>query len=102
MPGLIGERHCVAGEARRVPGLVSPVLAAAIVLAVMVLGSWRSTPLDARIPLAHLGWEYGYIAAALVEGRGFADPFGAGTGATAWMPPLLAFSFLSTCIGDNI
>lgn len=36
----------------------------------------------------HLGAEYFRIAKALVEGRGFSDPFGAGTGATAWMPPL--------------
>lgn len=27
------------------------------------------------------------VAAALVEGRGFSDPFGGGTGLTAWMPP---------------
>ncbi|MBW2274248.1 MAG: hypothetical protein JRG96_13325 [Deltaproteobacteria bacterium] len=36
----------------------------------------------------HLGAEYFRIAMALVEGRGFSDPFGAGTGPTAWMPPL--------------
>jgi len=32
--------------------------------------------------------EPGNVAAALVEGRGFSDPFGGGTGATAWVPPL--------------
>jgi hypothetical protein len=36
----------------------------------------------------HLGAEYYRIATALLEGRGFSDPFGAGTGPTAWMPPL--------------
>lgn len=35
----------------------------------------------------HLGAEYYKIATAIVEGRGFSDPFGAGTGPTAWMPP---------------
>ncbi len=34
-----------------------------------------------------LGGEYFEIAVALAEGRGFADPFHAGTGATGWMPP---------------
>jgi hypothetical protein len=36
----------------------------------------------------HLGGEYFNIAQALVDGRGFADPFGEATGPTAWMPPL--------------
>ena len=39
-------------------------------------------------PGAHNWAEIGNIAAALVEGRGFSDPFGGGTGATAWAPPL--------------
>jgi len=34
------------------------------------------------------GWEYGNIAASVVEGRGFADPFGIDSGPSAWMPPL--------------
>jgi hypothetical protein len=42
--------------------------------------------------------ENGNIAAALVHGRGFADPFASDTGPTAWMPPgmpaLLALVFL--------
>jgi hypothetical protein len=36
----------------------------------------------------HLGGEYFNIAQALVDGRGFSDPFGEATGPTAWMPPL--------------
>jgi hypothetical protein len=36
-----------------------------------------------------LGGEYVQIARALVSGRGFANPFGRETGATAWQPPLL-------------
>jgi hypothetical protein len=35
-----------------------------------------------------LGAEYLNIARALVDGRGFSDPFAAGTGPTAWMPPV--------------
>ncbi len=34
------------------------------------------------------GWEMGRIARALVQGRGFADPFWGHTGPTAWTPPL--------------
>lgn len=34
------------------------------------------------------GWEYGNIAEALVNGRGYSDAFGLGSGSTAWMPPL--------------
>ena len=36
----------------------------------------------------HLGGEHYGIAVALVNGRGFADPFFARTGPTAWMPPV--------------
>jgi hypothetical protein len=36
----------------------------------------------------HLGAEYYNIAQALVEGRGYSDPFGEITGPTAWQPPL--------------
>src|ERR1700689_5032722 len=32
--------------------------------------------------------EPGNVAAALVQGRGFSDPFDGGTGATAWVSPL--------------
>ena len=37
------------------------------------------------------GWEMGRIARALVNGRGFADPFGLPTGPTAWEPPLYPY-----------
>jgi hypothetical protein len=40
----------------------------------------------------HLGAEYFNIAKALVDGRGFSDPWGEPTGRpTAWMPPMLSF-----------
>jgi hypothetical protein len=38
--------------------------------------------------LRHLGAEYFNVAQALVDGRGYADPFAEATGPTAWMPPL--------------
>lgn len=43
---------------------------------------------DAQALQPHLGGEYFNIARALLEGRGFSDPFGERTGPTAWMPPL--------------
>ncbi|HEX4589007.1 MAG TPA: hypothetical protein VH120_03700 [Gemmataceae bacterium] len=46
--------------------------------------------------IGHLGAEYNRIAVALVDGRGFADPFPARTGPTAWMPPV--FSWLLAAI----
>jgi hypothetical protein len=39
----------------------------------------------------HLGAEYSAIAKALLAGRGFADPFRARTGPTAWMPPMFSW-----------
>lgn len=37
------------------------------------------------------GWEMGRIGRAIATGRGFADPFGPPTGATAWEPPLYPY-----------
>jgi 4-amino-4-deoxy-L-arabinose transferase-like glycosyltransferase len=37
------------------------------------------------------GWEMGRIGRAIATGRGFADPFGAQTGPTAWEPPLYPY-----------
>jgi hypothetical protein len=39
----------------------------------------------------HLGAEYNAISVALVNGRGFADPFRTRTGPTAWMPPMYSW-----------
>ncbi len=39
----------------------------------------------------HLGGEYLFIAQAIVEGKGFSNPFEVDTGPTAWMPPLYPF-----------
>ncbi len=37
----------------------------------------------------YYGYEYGAVGAALAQGRGFSDPFSIGSGATAWVSPLL-------------
>ena len=37
------------------------------------------------------GYEMGRIGRAIATGRGFADPFGAQTGSTAWEPPLYPY-----------
>jgi hypothetical protein len=37
----------------------------------------------------YYGYEYGAVGAALAQGRGFSDPFSTGSGATAWVSPLL-------------
>jgi 4-amino-4-deoxy-L-arabinose transferase-like glycosyltransferase len=34
------------------------------------------------------GWEAGRVARAVVQGRGYSDPFGTGSGPTAWLAPL--------------
>ena len=44
-----------------------------------------------RMGQTHLGGEYLNIANAIVQGRGFSDPFGDLTGPTAWTAPLLPF-----------
>jgi len=42
-----------------------------------------------RLAPGMLDWaEPGNVAAAVVQGRGFSDPFDGGTGATAWVSPL--------------
>src|SRR5580658_5282237 len=42
-----------------------------------------------RLAPGMLDWaEPGNVAAALVQGRGFSDPFDGGTGSTAWVSPL--------------
>lgn len=45
--------------------------------------------------IEHLGAEYDAIAQAIYSGRGFSDPFGEPSGATAWMPPLLPYGLAS-------
>ena len=40
---------------------------------------------------AKFAYEYGNIATAVVEGRGYSDPFGGDSGPTSWMPPFYVF-----------
>lgn len=50
---------------------------------------WNNLP---RLSPGMFDWaEPGNVAAALVQGRGFSDPFDGGTGATAWVSPLPAW-----------
>jgi hypothetical protein len=42
-----------------------------------------------EINILYFGGENGAVGAALAQGRGFSDPFLTGSGATAWVPPLL-------------
>ena len=58
-------------------------LAGLVILA--AAACWNNFP---HLAPGAFNWaEPGNIAAALVQGRGFSDPFDGGTGATAWMPP---------------
>jgi hypothetical protein len=108
--------------ARRVP------LRAALVVTVIVVGcsiyanlsflvrdprNYRYfPPFEPRINANHnrelqTGTEYGNIARALLQGRGFADPFSRRSGPTAWMPPVLplllaGFFWISEGDGDVV
>jgi len=44
-----------------------------------------------RISVFGFGYEYGTIAAAIAEGRGYSDVFGEGSGSTAWNLPLIVY-----------
>jgi hypothetical protein len=58
-------------------------------LVIAAAALWRNLP---RLAPGMLDWaEPGNVAAALAQGRGFSDPFGGGTGATAWVCPLPAW-----------
>ncbi len=45
--------------------------------------------IDSNSYFIYYGGEYGAVGAALAQGRGFSDPFSMGSGATAWVSPLL-------------
>lgn len=55
------------------------------VLYITIARSYHFRPVEDHF---QFGWEMGRIARALVQGRGYADPFVNGTGPTAWSPPL--------------
>lgn len=46
---------------------------------------------ESRVENFGFGYEYGNIAAALAEGRGYVDVFGKGSGATGWNLPLIVY-----------
>ena len=58
-------------------------------LALILIGhTYRFKPVDQDFSF---GWEMGRIGRAIASGRGFADPFNAPTGLTAWEPPLYPY-----------
>ena len=55
-------------------------------LVLALAAGWHHLP---KLGPGAYNWaETGNIASALVQGRGFSDPFDGGTGPTAWVPPL--------------
>jgi hypothetical protein len=65
-----------------------PELRAALILTFVVVTASTLLGHQPDAWLQHLGAENFRIARALVDGRGFSDPFGEPTGPTAWVPPL--------------
>jgi hypothetical protein len=79
------------GPELRVAGIIALWVVAFSFLSGLYAGehAWRQ----------HLGAEYFRVARALLDGRGFSDPFGEPTGPTAWVSPLyvlLLAALLST------
>jgi hypothetical protein len=58
------------------------------VIAIGVLHQYRIRATDNHFGF---GWEMGCVGRAIAEGRGFSDPYCAGTGPTAWEPPLYPY-----------
>ena len=63
-----------------------------VLLSLLFMGilavQWSSLrPAALKSQLDRLGLEYGAIAASVMAGQGFANPFGYMSGPTAWMPP---------------
>jgi hypothetical protein len=79
-------KNAIAG-ARAIPRDVWVVAAVVTAVVVAISIAVVDTP-RANESLQHLGAEYFNIARAIVDGRGFSDPFAEHTGPTAWMPPL--------------
>ncbi len=76
--------------------LLDLVLVTGIVVGCFTLASWKTHYPSSLSWLqndrkGHLGAEYNNIAHAIIDGRGFSDPFSRGTGPTAWMPPVLPY-----------
>ena len=58
------------------------------VLAIGVLHTYRIRTTDNHFGF---GWEMGCVGRAIASGRGFSDPYCAGTGPGAWEPPLYPY-----------
>lgn len=58
------------------------------VAAIGLLHQYRTRATDNQFGF---GWEMGCIGRAIAEGRGFSDPYCAGTGPSAWEPPLYPY-----------
>lgn len=58
------------------------------VLAIGVLHTYRIRAADNHFGF---GWEMGCVGRAIASGRGFSDPYCAGTGPSAWEPPLYPY-----------
>jgi len=75
-----------------------------VVLVVFCLVSdWRRANPGKCLIISHdmsesMGAEYNAIAAAIVSGKGFSDPFMTESGPTAWMPPVLP-AIMALCYG---
>ncbi len=55
---------------------------------ILIAHTYKFKTLDGNFSF---GWEMGRIGRAIATGRGFADPFDAQTGLTAWEPPLYPY-----------
>ena len=66
-------------------------MALSFVLQVAAIGITHQYRIRSSDNYFGFGWEMGCIGRALASGRGFSDPYCAGTGATAWEPPLYPY-----------
>jgi hypothetical protein len=79
---------CAPKQAKSDGGPTDRWVAAGLLVVVFLITRGHALFSSVTPDYQHLGAEYYNIARAIVDGRGFSDPFGEVTGATAWMPPL--------------
>ncbi|MFI5103662.1 MAG: ArnT family glycosyltransferase [Terriglobales bacterium] len=58
------------------------------VAAIAVFHTYKFRPADNHFAF---GWEMGRVGQAIAEGKGFSNPYGEQTGATAWEPPIYPY-----------
>ena len=66
-------------------------VAVAFLLQVLAIGLLHTYRIRATDNHFGFGWEMGCVGRAIASGRGFSDPYCAGTGPTAWEPPLYPY-----------